>query len=94
MIKVAEWEPEAFQIDWVKNLIASIKPNGTWGLPNTGLIYTLDKKNKELHLIMGNLENPESLELHNRNKKVFGILNWKVLDKRDKKAGFFGSVEL
>lgn len=82
MIKIAEWEPEAFQIEWVKNLIASIKPDGIWGLPNTGLIYNLDKKNKELHLVVGNLENPESLDIHNKNKTVFGIVGWKVLDKR------------
>ncbi len=82
MIKIAEWEPSTYDIEWVKRLIFLTKLNGTWGVPAVGLIYKIDKKKKELNLVAGNLEIPESLELHNRNKKVFGILNWKVLDKR------------
>lgn len=74
-----DYEPNQFDIAWMKNMIAMICDGGTLAYPDAALVFAVNKKTKSLVLL-----NPEvlifddSLETYKRTKKVCATFHWNV----------------
>ena len=68
------WQPNRGQLAWTFNFISMMRDGGTWAVPASGCVYTLDKKNQTLWLESGSADN----EVHQRTVITFGLLGWKV----------------
>jgi hypothetical protein len=74
----------AEQIAWAKNQVAIIADKGIWGVPANGLVYQFFRAKKEIHLVQGD---PTQDDWHELNIKLFAVIEWKVLDRREENKG-------
>lgn len=62
---------------WCRNLVATVRHNGTWGIPRSGLIFNVDKEQKKLILVTGEETDPDFIA----TKRVFAQIGWDVTTK-------------
>lgn len=73
-------------LQWCEHLVRAIADHGTWAIPRSGVVFTVDRANKTLWLVKG----PDNINLLRdeflTNKNVFAHIGWhvKVSDKLDK----------
>lgn len=77
------WRPDPAQLQWTRNLIASMNDGGTWGVPANGNVYIFDKKANVLRFVAGD----ENNVLHQRTVVIFNQLGWTVRDERGNATG-------
>lgn len=75
-----KYKPTATDKAWTKSLIGMMSNGGVWGWPDSGLIYTFDKKNCVLRLTFPKEEEmtAEQNDWHEVTRSVFETLDWKV----------------
>lgn len=67
-------EPEAV-LDWCRNLVRTLKDGGVWGIPRSGIVFTIDKKNQRLILKIGEKTNEDFIA----TRRVFRQIGWDVV---------------
>jgi len=72
-----EWEPEAKDIAWAKNLVGMMNDGGVWGAPDSGQVFQFHHDLKEIHLIKGD---PNHIWFE-QSKICFKKVGYTVLDK-------------
>jgi hypothetical protein len=72
--ETAEKEPEHV-LQWCRSLVASMKDNGIWGIPRSGIVFKIDKAAKRLVLVVGNESNEDFIA----TKRVFKQIGWDVV---------------
>lgn len=70
-----EWEPSQEDIAWTKQLIATLKEGGGWGVPGSRTLFVFFRSAKE-YVIREPKDEPRA-EVNRRIIKVLGILGWK-----------------
>lgn len=60
---------------WCRNLVATVRNGGVWGIPRSGIVFTLDHDKKQLVLTVGEETNPDFLA----TKRVFAQIGWDVV---------------
>lgn len=73
-----EAEPEHI-LAWCRNLVRTMTDGGVWGIPRSGVVFKIDKPNKQLVLIVGTAENPDFIA----TKRVFKQIGWDVVTKKE-----------
>jgi hypothetical protein len=69
-----EREPEHV-LDWCRNLVAALRDGGVWGIPRSGIVFRVDKKNQQLILTTGEPDDEDFLA----TKRVFKQIGWRVI---------------
>lgn len=59
---------------WCRNLVATIRHGGTWGIPRSGIIFKIDQDKKQLVLLVGEETDEDFLA----TKRVFAQIGWNV----------------
>lgn len=65
-------EAESF-VPWASSLITSLKHRGVWAVPINKTIYKIDKEEKTLTLVVGEVD-----QIHENSKMVFGLAGYEV----------------
>jgi hypothetical protein len=76
--ETAEKEPEHV-LQWCRNLVASMNNDGVWGIPRSGIVFKIDKKNTRLVLIVGHESNDDFIA----TKRVFKQIGWNVVSRTE-----------
>lgn len=64
-------------LNWCRNLVATIRHGGSWGIPRSGIIFKIDQEQKRLILVVGEETNDDFLA----SKRVFAQIGWDVVAK-------------
>lgn len=64
-------------LNWCRNLVATIRHGGSWGIPRSGIIFKIDQDQKRLILVVGEDTNEDFLA----SKRVFAQIGWDVVAK-------------
>lgn len=64
-------------LNWCRNLVATIRHGGSWGIPRSGIIFKIDQDQKRLILMVGEDTNEDFLA----SKRVFAQIGWDVVAK-------------
>jgi len=67
-----DWDPKQSDIEWVKNLIRSLKEGGTWAVPCAMSIFTFYHSEQE-YVLVGD----PSDATNRKTVKILGMLGWK-----------------
>ena len=70
------YTPTSEDLVWARMVLATLKNQGRWGIPDTGAVYLVDKQAKRLILIHGEMD-----YIFFRSKAVFGELGYEVVAK-------------
>jgi len=68
------YKPTPHDLQWSRNLLAMLKDGGTWAIPKTGSIYTVDKNAKTLTCTHG-----YDATMHNMVTGVFNQLGYALV---------------
>lgn len=63
---------------WCRNLVATVKDGGVWGIPRSGLVFQIDKKAKQLTLISGDSDSSD----FSATQAAFKDIGWRVTKKK------------
>lgn len=82
-------KPPAQTLAWCRQLVDTISDGGVWGIPRSGTIFTVDRKNKQLVLSSPGHDDGDDFRA---TKHVFSYIGWRVVtaaeaatrDKKDK----------
>jgi hypothetical protein len=74
----AEKEPEHV-LQWCRNLVLTMRNNGVWGIPRSGIVFTIDKPAKKLVLIVGEESNEDFIA----TRRVFKQIGWDVVARKE-----------
>ena len=78
-----DWEPDASQLLWTRNLIRSMKDHETWAAPAFGIMIIDKTKNT----LTRTVRTPGSSEvLFQRTIKAFKACGYEVIDKAGEKT--------
>lgn len=66
-------------LNWCRNLVATLRHGGTWGIPRSGVVFKIDKERKRLVMTLGN----ESDEDFISTKRVFAKIGWDVVTEKE-----------
>lgn len=80
MVCLNNQEPES-TLAWCRELVRTIRHNGVWGIPRSGIVFKIDKKKKCLILTVGEESNPDFIATH----RVFGQIGWDVVTEAEYK---------
>lgn len=69
--------PPEHVLQWCKNLVGSLRHDGVWGIPRSGITFRVDQENKRLVLIIGTKNDPDFIA----TKHVFRYIGWDVVDR-------------
>lgn len=75
-----EHAPETV-LNWCRNLVATLNDGGVWGIPRSGVVFKIDKKNQCLILTAGTDDDPDFLV----SRVVFDQIGWKVVTQKEHK---------
>lgn len=71
--------PPDHVLEWCRvNVINLIKDGGVWGIPRSGTVFRVDKKKKQLVLIVPGMDNGADFDA---TKHVFKWLGWDVVEE-------------
>jgi hypothetical protein len=76
--EIDDEEPESV-LEWCRNLVRVISDGGSWGIPRSGIVFTVDKKNQRLILTVGEKTNEDFIA----TKRVFKQIGWDVVTRDD-----------
>ena len=76
--EIDDEEPES-GLEWCRNLVRVISDGGRWGIPRSGIVFTVDKKNQRLILTVGEKTNEDFIA----TKRVFKQIGWDVVTRDD-----------
>ena len=71
-------EPEHV-LQWCRNLVAAAANNAIWGIPRSGVVFRIDKKNTRLVLVVGTENDDDFLA----TKRVFKQIGWDVVSRTE-----------
>jgi hypothetical protein len=74
-------EPEHV-LAWCRNLVRIMTDGGTWGIPRSGIVFQVDKKNKQLVMTVGEPDNEDFIA----TKRVFKQIGWGVITLAEQRA--------
>ena len=75
-----DYVPTPSHIEWAQNLINMAANGATWGVPANQTIYIIDKANKQIRLVEGELD-----DWFDKNVILFGKIGYEVIDDRGPK---------
>ena len=75
------WKPRQVDIMWAHNMVSTMNEGGVWGVPMSQQIYRFNHSQKQIELITGP-SNAEADDLFEKNKIVFGMCGYSVVDSR------------
>lgn len=73
------WEPSPTDKLWTANLLELLRDGGTWCVPESQMVYQVNKKKKTLTVLV-DTSTEEGRILHNRIKKICAYLGWSVVE--------------
>jgi len=68
------WEPRKSDIEFIQNLIRTVRNGGKWEVPRNGQIYVFDHTNKTLTMTAGIVD-----FITHRTRVICAKLGWRVL---------------
>lgn len=71
--------PPDHVLEWCRQLVRAMKDGGVWGIPRSGVVFRIDKKNKQLVLTTGRPEDEDFVA----TKHVFSFIGWNVVTKEE-----------
>jgi len=70
------------QYEWAEQMLRQMIDRGTWDVPANGCVYQFFHGPKEIHLVRGVID-----DCHEKTIELFGLLDYKVLDRRQENKG-------
>jgi hypothetical protein len=69
--------PEESVLEWCRNLVRAAAQDAVWGIPRSGTIFRIDKKNKTLVLTLPGFDDGDDFRA---TKRVFQHIGWEVVE--------------
>lgn len=61
-------------LNWCRALVEMLRHGGTWGIPRSGLVFQIDKNQKQLVLVNGHATDEDFIA----TQHVFAQIGWTV----------------
>jgi hypothetical protein len=75
--------PDESVLNWCRGLVSAAAQDAVWGIPRSGTIFRIDKKNKTLVLTTPGFDDGDDFRA---TKRVFKHIGWEVVDNDDTMA--------
>jgi hypothetical protein len=73
-VLLENWEPDQEDIQFVAQLIRTVKDGGVWGVPQNGQVYRFNHRDKTITLIKGRVD-----FITHRTRVIAAKLGWRVV---------------
>lgn len=79
MNSLHEYIPTKEDTNFLLNTISLLRDGGVWGIPASGMMYRIDKRNMRLVLVTPAWdETPLTMLSHHRNTAICKAIGWKI----------------
>jgi hypothetical protein len=75
--------PREVDVRWARTVTSVVRDSGAVGIPMVAAVYHVNKREKQFERIFRGFEDDWN---HNRQKCVFGLIGWTVVDKSRKEV--------
>ena len=73
-MKAIPYEPQPSDLVWLKDLLETLKDGGIWAVPCSASTFKINKQDKTLTLLAGDINNPTN----QRTVAVAAAMGWSV----------------
>jgi hypothetical protein len=72
--------PPDHVLEWCRNLVRISAQDAVWGIPRSGTVFRIDKKNKRLVLLQAGQDSDSDFDA---TQHVFSFIGWDVVRQED-----------